>query len=144
MGDVMIHPYDLEKHVEKLRAALREAEATLSHEDVLFFDTARVVQALATKAALEHQLGEHERRVEAKAEAERVRREEDAELERRYLAALEADPELRREVKQRNWNDGFSFPSRSLMSYGTVPTHKWYGPLPGGFPDELRKRVRHG
>jgi ribosomal protein L21 len=137
-----VQPYVLEARLKKLNELLAEAEATLRLDDLLFIDLARVEKAMATKAAVEYVLAEHERRVGVAAEAARRKQEEREEQRRRFLEALESDWDLRWEVKCRD--DADEFAERIARAGGYTARQKQHGPLPGGFSDELRRTARRG
>ena len=128
----------------------REAEtlaATLGRADVYTLGVEAVAAALGRKAAIDLMLAalepkaraheESQRRVlrerEEREREEARRREEDARQVEALRAAVESDPELRREVERRNMID------RGRERSGGYAGG--FGPLPGGFDDSLRPKL---
>ena len=118
---------------EKLKDELRKVEELLNSPNVADVDPAAVEAALSRRGALVWMLArvEQEREVRA-AQARQQKALEEDEL-RRLRERLAIDGDLRAAVRSRNsadeWNRTWKRPSQN------------HGPLPGGFSDDLRRRL---
>lgn len=129
---------------DDLRRELERLTATLGSTNVFDMDVEVVADMLASKAAIEHMLSvvaeemrrhEEGERQQQRAREERERRDaEAAEALAREVEALRAamasDPKLRAEVEWRNRIEALRGVGREA-----------FDPLPGGFPDALRRHL---